>query len=76
MEFMQLDIKKALLSPFSDNKWKGKIFILTLLSVFAGLLDDSRMGWLSWFPTFIFNGYCAQFIYNEMKIAETCLSFY
>lgn len=63
---MQLDIKKAFLSPFSDDKWKSKIFILILLSVFAGLLDGSKIGWLSWFPTFIFNGYCAQFIYNEI----------
>lgn len=63
---MILDIPKALLSPFSDDKWKSKLFILTLLSILGTFLEPSGLGWLSWLPIFIFIGYCVQFSYNEI----------
>ena len=54
---MILDIPKALLSPFSDDKWKSKLFILTLLAVVSLFLL---------FPFWIFIGYCLQFMHNEI----------
>lgn len=65
-KLIRLDIKKAILSPFSGEKWKSKIFILTLFSLFCALLETIGLSFLSWIPTIIFNGYCAQFIYNEI----------
>lgn len=56
-KLIRLDIKKAFYSPFSDKKWKSKIFILTLLVV-AGLF--------LLFPFGIYIGYCLQFMHNEI----------
>lgn len=54
---MQLNVKNAFLSPFSDEKWKSKLFILSLLLIASiGLL----------FPYWIFIGYCLQFMHNEI----------
>jgi len=63
---MQLDIKRALLSPFSDNRWKGKLFILILLSLISAFLTLSNLNLLSWLPIFIFTGYSLQFAHNEI----------
>lgn len=63
---MILDIPKALMSPFSDDEWKSKIFILTLLSILGTFLELSGLGWLSWLPIFIFIGYCTQVVHNEI----------
>lgn len=54
---MKLDIKRAFLSPFSDEKWKSKIFILLLLAV---------TGLFLLFPFGIFIGYGLQFMHNEI----------
>lgn len=56
-EIIKLDIKKAFLSPFSDDKWKSKIFILAL-SIVTGLF--------LLFPFLIFIGYALQFMHNEI----------
>lgn len=55
---MKLDIKKAFLSPFSDEKWISKLVILTLFA-WTGLFLI--------FPFWIFIGYCLEFMHNEIN---------
>lgn len=63
---MKLDIKRAVVSPFSDSQWKSKISILILLALINAILE--RLGWsLLWLiPAFISTGYCLQFAHNEI----------
>lgn len=72
--FMKLDIKKAFLSPFSDDKWLGKLFVLSLFSVIINLviclLLINAIGNIPLLLLFsslfalVSGGYCAQFANN------------
>lgn len=71
---MQLDIKKAFLSPFSDKKWYQKlifpIFMTFLISLIGGkILPQSYNGFLSVISIvsfLILSGYYIQFQHNEI----------
>lgn len=63
---MRLDIKKALWSPFDDEKWKNKILILTLFSLSNAVLILLDTGLLSLISTSIFTGYCLYFMHNTI----------
>ena len=76
---MNLDIKKAFYSPFSDSKWKSKLFILSLFSIFSVFqyflttIQPPTFSMLFFLlillpipPLFIFAGYCLQFGHNAI----------
>ncbi len=71
---MNINFKKAFLSPFSDSKWKSKLLILILLSTFNILLGVISAKFnvfvlllLNIPITFICAGYIAQFAHNEIN---------
>lgn len=81
---MRLDIKKAILSPFSDNKWRSKLFILCLLVIpvtfeyfVPNITKVNKSGIiysLLVFPFFcIFWGYCIEFAHNEIHNVKSLL---
>ncbi len=72
---MQLDIKKAFLSPFSDHEWKSKLSILTILGVFLvfqcfknpNLKQFNVIAEILFLPfSFLNIGYCVKFAHNEI----------
>lgn len=63
---MRLDFKKAFYSPFSDDKWKSKLFILTLLTVFNVLFEILKIRVFEFVISCILTGYCLRFAHNEI----------
>lgn len=63
---MKLDIKKALQSPFRDEKWKSKLFILTFLITINLLFNTLNIRVLQFLISCIIIGYCLQYAHNEI----------
>lgn len=60
---MQLNFKKAILSPFDAPLWPAKLIILTVTFMFA----DFPVHIISFFARFLILGYVLQFMHNEIN---------
>lgn len=66
---MQLDIKKAFLSPFSGKGWFWKVTLFSVLAIIAETcnLNISRYSIIGLFLAMLLSGYSVNFIHNEIN---------